>query len=543
MLGTKAIRRKYDAMQNSSEKTTKTYKVQLLVTRHGLSCANIAQKWVGNWDVGRGFIHDTLLSGAGESGSIEAARDVKRFLESHSLTVDAVLSSVLARAMQTAIYMFPEHADSAPVHVMPYIREIGRGLSNAPKSQAEQPAHLQSALGGKPLDLDYKWVNEFGFEQGSWEEFLHFLEQFFLPELVSKKGSDTTIVLPVVTHSNFMRDSLRKCSKAWTDKGADKPLNNQVVNMVYEFEARDEVPERDAENNTQATPSFFVLGSSYDTGKLNGAWVELEEKKSGKSQYAKLTDPQCKIQWSESRNSWRMFVDNAIGHIRPTLFQSDVDSDTLPLHGWREGEEDGVREKTRDLLGLSKTETFGTLPRFVMHNAKYKLKEADVPCDEVAPGLALKNESGNRGLLCSRDVGEQCKHAIRDHSWCAGCLSVAEDVLEEKTKQFDAARRSYLKSEKSFQDLSATLQETAKSPDNRKTLIVFDGPANVQTAEQIEKEADMVKQLQSDVQDMKRQQAILVKTQAAISAIATRTCLDGGLPTKPELGPRIFGKK
>ncbi|CAK0900303.1 unnamed protein product, partial [Prorocentrum cordatum] len=40
------------------------HEVYLLVTRHGLSCSNMVQKWVSTFDFGRSRIFDPLLSGA-----------------------------------------------------------------------------------------------------------------------------------------------------------------------------------------------------------------------------------------------------------------------------------------------------------------------------------------------------------------------------------------------------------------------------------------------------------------------------------------------
>merc|ERR1719387_244843 len=101
--------------------------------------------------------------------------------------------------------MYPK---TGPLIVAPFIRETSRGLSNAPMEQDAQLNHLSAVLPTTP-DVDYHWVNEFGREQGTWEQFLGFLEQSVLPELLrrTQKPPGSTLVLPVVTHSLFMRDS------------------------------------------------------------------------------------------------------------------------------------------------------------------------------------------------------------------------------------------------------------------------------------------------------------------------------------------------
>lgn len=516
----------------------KKYKVQLLVTRHGLSCANIAQKWISNFDVGRGYIHDTLLSGAGYTASVESAKEVDQWLKTNGFRIDAVLSSVLARAMQTALYMFPGH--TAPLHVVPYIREKGEGLSNAPKPQNEQVEHLQSALDNRSFALDYAWVNEFGSKLGTWEEFLTFLEQFFLPDLISKNGGETTITLPVVTHSNFMRDSLGKCSKAWKDKGEDKPLNNQVVNMVYTFEARDTQPSSSerAATSKERTPSFFVLGSNYDDGRMNGAWVELEEKQSGKPQYEKLTDSKCKIQWSDKRQAWRMFLDNAAGSGRQSWFISAVDSPTLPLDGWEPSKEDGILVGMKEKVGIATggKQDYGIVPRFVLHNAKYKLQEAtEIPCDEVASGLSLKNDQGKRdpARLCREDVGDQCTQSIRNHSWCAGCLEIAEDVLKREAHAYDAAKKMYLVHEAAFRDKAKALHESSTSDEIFENLTVFGHKTRVQVQEQISNEGKLAKEIQSELSAMGKHQKIMTDKHAIITEVGEQKCLTGGHPEPP----------
>merc|ERR1712178_343136 len=108
--------------------------------------------------------------------------------------------------METSILMYPT---AAPLHIAPFLREHSQGLSNAPKEdRQEQIAHLNSTL-NRHFQIDYKGIDQYGIEQGTWEQFIDFMEQSFLPELLSKSSKPTgsTLVLPVVTHSKLMRDS------------------------------------------------------------------------------------------------------------------------------------------------------------------------------------------------------------------------------------------------------------------------------------------------------------------------------------------------
>jgi len=237
---TAAARRSHVAVSSrpkASGAASGVYDVHLLVTRHGLSCTNIVEKWVNKYDAGRRLMHDPLLGGVGVLGCHEGRRAVESYLGNRSLPpFDAVLSSVLARAMETALLTFPQQA--SPLHVVPFIREHARGLSNDPKEPAGQLADLRTSVPYE-FHMDYRWVEEFGSQKGSWDQFLHFLEQFFLPDLISRlqKPPGSKIVLPVVTHSKFMRDSDVgvKCEDAFKSNPSGKPLNNQVVEITYAF--------------------------------------------------------------------------------------------------------------------------------------------------------------------------------------------------------------------------------------------------------------------------------------------------------------------
>jgi len=199
----------------------------------------MVQKWVSKYDFGRSRIHDPLLTGAAWSHARAARAAADHWLASHNLTMDAVVSSVLARAIQTALLTYPQGA-SSPLHVVPYIREFGYGLSNAPKDRWDQVQDLNRSLAGSgAFRLDYRWTDVYGSDKVSWPKFENFLAQSFLPALIRDKGKKpgSTIVLGVVSHSKFLAKSAvaDHCQEHWTRRGEKKPLNNQILAVPYLF--------------------------------------------------------------------------------------------------------------------------------------------------------------------------------------------------------------------------------------------------------------------------------------------------------------------
>lgn len=177
---------------------------------------------------------DPLLVGLGEYASREMGKKVASWLSLKKYTIDAVLSSNLGRAIQTALLMF---SPDVPMYVVPYIREHAPGDSNAPKDQEDQVHALSQAVNGT-FQLNYEWVRVFGKEPGTWDKFEFFLLHSFLPKLIRdlKKKPGDDIVIPVVTHSLFMRDALGgECGWAWRSRDSSKPLNNQVLHRPYVY--------------------------------------------------------------------------------------------------------------------------------------------------------------------------------------------------------------------------------------------------------------------------------------------------------------------
>mmetsp|Transcript_65740 Transcript_65740/g.129542 ORF Transcript_65740/g.129542 Transcript_65740/m.129542 type:complete len:483 (+) Transcript_65740:93-1541(+) len=214
--------------------------VHLLVTRHAVTCATIVEEWVSSFDFGRSFLTDPPLGGMGVYTSQKAREEVNDWLKEKQLSLDAVLSSNMGRAMETAFHMYPSAA--SPLYVVPYIRDDTKGESNKPAKKSDQITNLVRVLGGvHNLSVDYHWIGVHGGDPGTWDGFLSFLRQQFLPTLVARldKPNGSPIVLGVVTHSHHMRDSRigEQCNQFWKRRGStdDKPFNNQVLDMTYIF--------------------------------------------------------------------------------------------------------------------------------------------------------------------------------------------------------------------------------------------------------------------------------------------------------------------
>lgn len=386
------------ASENAEGSTTSTvYNVSLLITRHGLSCTNIAEKWISSYDIGRGRIHDPLLSGAGEYSCQESGKVVEAWLQDHQYTIDAVLSSNLARAMETAILMFPKNI--APLYVVPYIREDAIGYSNAPKEHKEQLQSLQGAL-NKPLNVEYRGVDMLNGEKGTWTEFMYYLEQYFLPAFLNKheKPSGTRIVLPVVTHSLFMRDSIvgERCGHAWTSKNEKKPLNNQVVNMPYTFEIK-ESADNDVSMGVQKYPVFAVTGCG--DKRANGLWV-VAGLSNGRPWYKHMQDSNFYIEWSTTDQTWSLMKTSMMGMRRSQRYFSKVNEPTVPASGWTTA----WKQK-------------GPPPQIKLRNKIYKFQDAtETRCDEVSPGANVKGTDGKLRGLCMKDIGKHCIKVISDYS-------------------------------------------------------------------------------------------------------------------------------
>lgn len=225
--------------------TDRSYKVTLLIIRHGLSCSNVVEKWISKADFGRGNIADPALAGVGQYGSEEAGKAIRDWLKQKNYTLDAALSSVLGRAMETSLLTFglPFPEFSQPLEVVPYVREDAtESPSNMPRdSHIEQLDELAKAMKPKNItnyQVDYHLADGVGFlSSGNWDDFLKFLKNIYLPRAIANLGKkpNSRIVLAVTTHSKLIGKFLK--SKCELKK---KIQNNGVLHMEYNYRQRDD---------------------------------------------------------------------------------------------------------------------------------------------------------------------------------------------------------------------------------------------------------------------------------------------------------------
>eukprot|EP00416_Gambierdiscus_australes_P015087 CAMPEP_0171056886 /NCGR_PEP_ID=MMETSP0766_2-20121228/1398_1 /TAXON_ID=439317 /ORGANISM="Gambierdiscus australes, Strain CAWD 149" /LENGTH=403 /DNA_ID=CAMNT_0011511889 /DNA_START=105 /DNA_END=1316 /DNA_ORIENTATION=+ len=214
--------------------------VNLLVVRHGVSCTNIIEKWsqLGGADFLRGWMLDPPLAGMADLGNEEGKIALKRWSNETGFKIDAVLSSVLLRAMQTAVGMH----EADPLYIVPFIREHANGLSNNPSAPKNQTAALQEMVPGQKVNYDFVNMTHRDYDKGTWEDFVGFLRDKFLPFIISKLDPESeqkrTITLLIATHSKFLKEQSTalsdRCQRFW-DTRDGKPFNSQVFLVNYTF--------------------------------------------------------------------------------------------------------------------------------------------------------------------------------------------------------------------------------------------------------------------------------------------------------------------
>jgi len=258
-----------------------SYNIELIVTRHALSCANIISDFEmadvekpaessrkSNFfrlyntissKVTKGTRHrgiaDPILSEVGMKGSRDMRID-------QALKLDAVLTSPLLRAIETAILQYPSKA----LHIVPHIREmsalsmLSEGADNLPTPLEDQGKRLKEILGAQLVEkINFTdWTTPDGPKKRTgdhdWTKFKIFLATEFLPDLIPKlnKPSGSNITLAVVTHSNFMKgvkDIYKDCGHYWSALG--KPYNNQAVRISYNASTLSTVDDQQEESVTK----------------------------------------------------------------------------------------------------------------------------------------------------------------------------------------------------------------------------------------------------------------------------------------------------
>lgn len=211
-------------------------RVNLLVTRHALSCANIVHSNGGRTSWQHSRMLDPSISQCGVDRARRAAEAVAVHLQNR--TIDFVLSSSLTRAMETAIHQYPEHL----IIPVPYLSEKSPGYDNRPADVDSQIASLSTRYPYVHGRINFEWMRHrvwgearHRYNEPSFASFLAFLVEDFLPR-IAFDGNEVTIA--VVTHSHFMKDEepiASHCSSLW-DADTGKPRNNQVVEMSYDVD-------------------------------------------------------------------------------------------------------------------------------------------------------------------------------------------------------------------------------------------------------------------------------------------------------------------
>jgi len=245
-----------------SDGTAAPRQVRIQFIRHAFSCANMVQqfakkgslkRWGGS--LGQHFLRDPMLS---ECGAVRSASAGEMLGNTAKAPPDFVLSSSMLRAMETAAYMFP----GSTITPVPYIsenRHIDWELDNLPLDVPSQLMQLAKAIDSNRTDkgplrslaeekkLDLRWMKDakFGKEGSSsprmssdWEKFEDFMANVFLPQVdVQKYPHPHLLTIAIVSHSNFLKgipDVKKYCSHLYSDK----PANNQVLELLFDYSAR-----------------------------------------------------------------------------------------------------------------------------------------------------------------------------------------------------------------------------------------------------------------------------------------------------------------
>lgn len=129
--------------------------------RHGFSCANVASENV----VHRKYYLDPPLSDAGVRDSKKMRTIVSR------LEIDVVCCSVMNRAIETALLMFPRHI----IFVVPHIKE----LDDECDSIANKMAFFEKTYPRAHKRIYYGFVDDKNIRSSSFPKFKKFMKTYF----------------------------------------------------------------------------------------------------------------------------------------------------------------------------------------------------------------------------------------------------------------------------------------------------------------------------------------------------------------------------
>lgn len=234
--------------------------VTLLLARHGYSCANALQDFgTSSFSQGNHFgMRDPLLTTCG----ILKAQEASRSLESLG-TVDAVLTSSLLRAIETAAHLFPANS-LVPI---PYISENTPGDDNTPldvNGQTTKITDLRLLTLGTGYDrgrdtilsalfeqkIDMKWMLHHAYgpfaeshqTTASWDNFLQFVAEEIIPLLPHEASQNLRIA--VVTHGSFLANAplVNEECEVKQQLYNTRPDNNQVLSLSFEYREFSQLP-------------------------------------------------------------------------------------------------------------------------------------------------------------------------------------------------------------------------------------------------------------------------------------------------------------
>lgn len=207
-------------------------RVKIYFTRHGFSKSNELQKHGNAFDqVKRLFYLDPPLTKRGTADLRAVAKSP------HLVKPDILLSSIMLRAMQTGLNLFPHFRGK--LYPVPYLKEVGMTWGNQPMSPPEQ----RQKLGRLASRVDYRFVSEDGeywdrgVKQIDFHKFLLWLEDH-LPVLLKLNHLSShrkTVKVVIIGHSTFMRDwfMARHPDGSWVD--AKRPFNAGMLELQFDY--------------------------------------------------------------------------------------------------------------------------------------------------------------------------------------------------------------------------------------------------------------------------------------------------------------------
>eukprot|EP00416_Gambierdiscus_australes_P031282 CAMPEP_0171086862 /NCGR_PEP_ID=MMETSP0766_2-20121228/19801_1 /TAXON_ID=439317 /ORGANISM="Gambierdiscus australes, Strain CAWD 149" /LENGTH=351 /DNA_ID=CAMNT_0011544535 /DNA_START=70 /DNA_END=1125 /DNA_ORIENTATION=- len=226
--------------------------------RHGISCANVLKmqaeaRGLRVVDKGHGWLFAFYKDPAITNCAIARAKKLGPLIwdkikqenpDIHFKPI--VFSSELIRAMETALYNFPESS----VYPIPFIAEFGMSWDNKPRSTWDQQRKEIEEVGTEQAHRVLFW-DGLNPEHGrvvsgpDKSNYQLFLKEF--PDILGKMmlpvNDGDTIPVIIVGHSGYMRDllkcDLRTSAEIKANKDKPKPKNNEVWVQEYTTELPD----------------------------------------------------------------------------------------------------------------------------------------------------------------------------------------------------------------------------------------------------------------------------------------------------------------